>query len=224
MALDYDKNLTDEQLENVDEINLAGTHLLELVNDILDLSKVESDEIKLSLEDVVLSQLIFESLSLILPLAKKRAIQIITMSNGKTVTSYDNAPDIIFQADAIRFKQVLLNLLSNAVKYNHDNGTITINCEESFDKQFLRISITDTGKGLSKEQQEKLFVPFERLDAEITNIEGTGIGLIITKKLIKKMNGKIGIDSIVNKGSTFWIEIPYNRDQINTQGQKNGFR
>ncbi|MBE9525515.1 MAG: HAMP domain-containing histidine kinase [Proteobacteria bacterium] len=212
-------NTKDQQpLENVDEINLAGTHLLDLINDILDVSKIESDEVKLSLGDVVLSQVMLESLQLISPLAQKRSIKIITKIHGKRVTSYNSVPDVIFRADAVHFKQVLLNLLSNAVKYNHDNGTITINCEESFDKQLLRISITDTGKGLSQQQQAKLFTPFERLDAEITNIEGTGIGLLITKKLIKEMNGKIGIDSIVNEGSTFWIELPYNKEQMNTQG------
>ena len=203
------KHLAAQELENITEINKAGAHLLELINDILDLSKIESGQMDLFTEDIILSKIVFECLSLITPLAEKRDISIKTISNGKEVTLSELPPNIVFKADNLRFKQILINLLSNAVKYNKEKGCIIINCDESVDNKLLHISITDTGKGLTKEQQEKLFRPFERLDAQSTNIEGIGLGLVITKKIIEQMGGNIGVKSTLNEGCTFWIELPY---------------
>ena len=113
--------------------------------------------------------------------------------------------------DRIRFKQVLLNLLSNAVKYNHEGGEIKVAYSEVSSpngNKKIRIEVTDTGLGLSEENQSQLFTAFNRLDAENTNIEGTGIGLVITRNIVEMMNGNIGVDSVKGKGSTFWIEFP----------------
>ena len=117
--------------------------------------------------------------------------------------------------DRMRFKQILLNLLSNAVKYNIDDGSITVVCVVSND--IVRISIIDSGRGISKEGQNELFKSFSRLGQENGSIEGTGIGLVITKKLVELMGGQIGVDSELNKGSTFWVEFPF----VNVSGVKN---
>ena len=130
------------------------------------------------------------------PLADARHLTLIDNISGK---------GYLLQVDFTRLKQVMLNLLSNAVKYNADNGTITLDCTE-IDKQRLRISITDTGKGLTNEDMAKLFTSFERLDAKL-NVEGTGIGLVITKNLVELMGGSIGMESALGEGSTFWIEL-----------------
>jgi signal transduction histidine kinase len=185
--------------------------LLSLINEILDLSKIESGHINLSLEEVCLKDALFESIQLITPLSEKRAINIQIKINGMSVKSDEQYSQIEITVDKTRLKQILLNLLSNAVKYNNDNGSITINCDESFDEQILRLRITNTGMGLSKEQQKSIFKPFERLGAEQTLIEGTGIGLLITKKIIEQMGGRIGVESKLNESCTFWIEFPYDK-------------
>jgi len=143
------------------------------------------------------------------PLAKKRGIKIQLSKNN----ILNNREEFVEQCinkvkiDRIRFKQIMLNLLSNAVKYNSENGVITIDCQ-SANNQTLRISVTDTGPGLSEDMQARLFTSFERLDAEETGVEGTGIGLVITKKIVEMMNGEIGVSSRIGEGSTFWVEFP----------------
>jgi CheY-like chemotaxis protein len=148
---------------------------------------------------VILDDVLKQCIKLIEPLAGQRNIQLI-----------NNMPDdclcrSIF-VDATRLKQVLLNLMSNAVKYNHDQGTVTIECKV-LNNNRLRISVTDTGSGITKDQQQLLFQPFERLGADKSEIEGTGIGLVITKRLIELMQGTIGVKSIPGQGSTFWIDV-----------------
>ena len=192
-------DIQDEQSkQNVEEIYSAGQHLLELINEVLDLSKIETGNLEISQEKIGLNPLFDECFTLIKPLAIKRNIRIIdhrTTCKSHTIV-----------ADYTRFKQIILNLLSNAVKYNRDNGSITINCE-TVSTTRLHISITDTGIGLSAAQQELLFKPFERIGAETTEVEGTGIGLVITKRLVEIMGGAIGVNSQPGRGSTFWIEI-----------------
>ena len=140
-----------------------------------------------------------QSLALTLNLAAKNDIKIVNQ------IGIDCHSTVI--ADSLRLKQILLNLITNAIKYNRVGGSVTLSCE-LINPQMKRISITDTGNGLSEEQISKLFQPFERLSAKNSNIEGTGIGLCICKKLIEAMNGRIGVESTEGEGSCFWIEIP----------------
>lgn len=208
LKMDANKKLDDGQKNNVDEIIKASNHLLELVNEILNLAKVEAGKIDISIEKVSFSDVLIESLSLIRTLIDERNISVFYKFKGEPV-SVDEVIDlnIYLNVDRTRFKQVLLNLLSNAVKYNSENGSITI-ASDIIDEK-LRISITDTGKGISSDNQNNLFNSFDRLGNENSNIEGTGIGLVITKKLVQAMNGDIGAVSELNKGSTFWVEFPF---------------
>jgi len=188
----------DEHKESAKEIVKAGDHLLELINEILDLSKIEAGKLVLSLENCSLNNILIECITLIKPLAAQREIQV--------VDNITNIAHHFVHADFTRFKQVILNLLSNAVKYNIEKGTITLNCEV-IDNKHLRVYVTDTGRGLSEQQQQGLFMPFERLK-EGDGIEGTGIGLVISKRLVELMAGSIGVESDVDNGSTFWVQIP----------------
>ncbi|MDH5484513.1 MAG: ATP-binding protein [Gammaproteobacteria bacterium] len=188
--------LTKTQNDNIDEILIAGRHLLDLINEILDLAKIESGKLDIYCENISLNEVLNNCIALIQPEANNRKISI--NNNYKL----ENKLDVY--ADPKRLKQVLLNLLSNAVKYNNKNGSITIDTEHQDD--YLRLTITDTGQGISPKQQQKLFKSFERLhDREHT--EGTGIGLVITKHLVELMDGRIGLQSRPDKGSSFWIEL-----------------
>jgi len=190
--------LTEDQADSVSYILKSGNHLLTLINDILDLSKIESGNIDLSIEPLILNTILDECISLISPFAETYEISI----------TQQNRPDdnLKISADYTRIKQVILNLLSNAIKYNSKKGNVTLICTPIEDK--LHITIKDTGLGIAKEKQDKLFSPFERLGVENSEIEGTGIGLVICKELIEKMSGSIGFKSEVGSGSVFWIEIP----------------
>jgi len=188
--------MTEEEVDSVQEILKGGYHLLELINEVLDLSRVESGRLQLSLEDVELCQLVKETTMLIKPLADSSQI---------SINLPDTLENMIIHADRMRIKQVIVNILSNAVKYNRKQGSIDIKCEK--EKDLIRLSISDTGPGIPKGLQNRVFEPFDRLNADTTTIEGTGIGLSLAKKLIEFMNGRIGFDSCENKGTTFWIEI-----------------
>ncbi len=183
------------------KINSAGWHLLTLINEILDLARIESGHIEINLGSTDLIALLKESLSLIYPMAEKRCIKIIE--------NLDTIDYIEIQTDEIRLKEIMLNLLSNAVKYNSENGEVQLKIETLHDS--IKIHVIDTGPGLSTTQISEIFDPFNRLSAG-NHIEGTGIGLTITKNLIEIMHGTIGIDSITGKGSDFWINLP--RDLI----------
>ena len=188
----------EKTLSNVKEIINGGNHLLTLINEVLDLSKIESGDVDLSIESFSLNNILNQSLSLIVSLVDREAIQIHNLVRSCT--------DIKINVDEVRFKQVLLNILSNAIKYNSVNGKVTI--DSSTDNNMLRLSISDTGKGLTSEQQISIFQPFDRAGAENSNIEGTGLGLSITKNLIEKMNGKLTVESVPGKGSCFCIQVP----------------
>ena len=191
--------LTEAQKSCVDHILKGGQHLLELINEVLDLAKIEAGKMELSIEDVCAKTVIDECLSFIQTMAEKRGIEIVVGNGFKT------AADI--RADYTRFKQSLLNLMSNAVKYNREKGKITLDCQET-PGGMLHVTVTDTGEGVPEKMLGELFEPFNRLRAGKSEIEGTGIGLTITKQIIEKMDGHIGVDSEVGKGSTFWIELP----------------
>ena len=189
----------DIKKKNIGEIIDAGEHLLKLITEILDLSKIESGNAELTIKSYSLNKIVNNTLSMIKPLADEYAIQI-----DNKISSLPNINNIT--VDEMRFKQVLLNILSNAIKYNSENGKVIIN--SSTDNNMLRLSVTDTGKGLTPEQQNHLFKPFERVGAEGSHIEGTGLGLVISKDLIELMGGAIGVESEVGKGSCFWIQVP----------------
>ena len=188
---------TPKQKRNVDQILLAGWYLLDLINEILDLALIESGKLSMSLEPVALSQALRECETMIEPQAEKHGIE---------VNFVDIDLPYIVNADRTRLKQVLINLMSNAIKYNKPDGTVVVSCIQS--SEHIRICVKDSGQGLAPEQIAQLFQPFNRLGQENNAEEGTGIGLVMTKRLIELMDGKIGLESIVGEGSTFWIEIP----------------
>ena len=184
---------------NSQEVIDGGKHLLNLINEVLDLSKIESGTIEVSIKSHDFSKIFNETISLIKPIAEKYAMQICSNASPSS--------DININVDDTRFKQVLINILSNAIKYNSENGTVTIDCSQD-DEKMLSLSVTDTGKGLTAEQQKLMFLPFDRAGKENSNIEGTGLGLAISKNLIEKMGGKITVESEVGKGSCFVVQVP----------------
>jgi signal transduction histidine kinase/ActR/RegA family two-component response regulator len=185
------------QKANIDQILHAGWYLLELINDILDLAVIESGRLSLSLEPVSLQEVMIECQSMIEPLAQKRGISM-TFPRFET--------PCFIQADRTRLKQVLINLLSNAIKYNRARGSVIVDCSVCSSGR-IRISVRDTGEGLSPEKLAQLFQSFNRLGQEASGEEGTGIGLVVSKRLMELMQGQIGVDSVVGKGSVFWIEL-----------------
>jgi PAS domain S-box-containing protein len=190
-------------MERAQQISKAGNHLLKLINEILDIARVESGRVSLSLEPVAVDELVGESVSLIRPLATDAGIEITNEVVG--IEKY------YVMADGQRLRQVLLNLLSNATKYNRPTGRIVIACEKLDSSAFqpvLRLSVRDTGYGIAPENISRLFVPFERLDAEGSHIEGTGLGLSLCKVLMEAMGGQIGVVSVAGEGSTFYVQIP----------------
>ncbi|MCK4743015.1 MAG: HAMP domain-containing histidine kinase [Sulfuriflexus sp.] len=185
---------------NSEEIINAGKHLLELIDQILDLSKIESGAIPLSIDSYRIIDLLNDCLMTIMPIADKHEIKI--------DKKFDPLLTHIIDVDIVRFRQIVFNLLSNAIKYNNKNGKVIIECQP-VDENILCVSITDTGKGLTPEQQSHLFKPFDRAGAENLDVAGTGLGLVICKNLIEEMNGTIGFESDKGKGSRFWIQIPF---------------
>ncbi|MFA7415710.1 MAG: response regulator [Rhizobium sp.] len=188
---------TQEQKESVAQILQAGRHLLTLINEILDLAKVESRQMPLSEEPVSLDEVMLECQAMIETQALQRGITL-------TFPSFDT-PRFV-SADRTRLKQILINLLSNAIKYNIKQGTVDVTCEESMSGR-VRLSIRDSGAGLTPEQLAQLFQPFNRLGQEAGDEEGTGIGLVVAKRLVELMGGMIGVESTVGVGSVFWFEL-----------------
>ncbi len=201
--LSRDESLTQLQKTNIDYIFTAGTHLLKLINQVLDLSRIESGELGLELSPIAIHIIINESISLVQPLLDEQKIQLVF--DGEVQKNW------IVLGESFHLKQVFINLLSNAIKYNVPNGKITIKAEAN--KDHLRINIIDTGSGLSPEQQQIIFEPFNRAGAEKTSIEGTGIGLTISKRFIELMEGKIGVKSDVGDGCCFFIELKLIEDE-----------
>lgn len=189
---------TPAQNESIGQILNAGWYLLELINEILDLAIIESGRLSMSLEPVSLNAVMLECKSIIEPLAQKRGIRM-TFPAG----------DIPFsvKADRTRLKQILINLLSNAVKYNTAGGSVVVDCCGPATPGHVRITITDSGAGLPPEKTAQLFQPFNRLGQEAGGEEGTGIGLVVSKRLIELMEGVIGVESTVGVGSSFWVEL-----------------
>jgi len=188
---------TNSQKASVAQILQAGWYLLDLINEILDLTLIESGRLPVSMELVALPELMDECKAMVEPQALNRNI---TLNFPEFTTAF------IVSADNTRLKQVLINLLSNAIKYNRPNGSVTVTCVETH-RGRTRISVEDTGEGLSPEQLSQLFQPFNRLGKENSAEEGTGIGLVMTKRLIKLMGGKISVASTLGKGTVFSIEL-----------------
>jgi PAS domain S-box-containing protein len=197
------RDLDPQGNEDVGFILTAGRHLLRLIDEVLDISRIETGQITISLETIDLAQSIKEVLDLSRPLAEARHIRLIdevTGLNGQRAAWH-------VQADRQRLAQILLNLVSNAIKYNLEHGIVTICCAPQ-PRARLRVVVQDTGVGLRPEEISRLFVPFERLHAAGTAIQGTGIGLALSKRLVEAMGGAIGVESVAGEGSRFWIDLP----------------
>ena len=188
-----------EQTERIAEILRAGWHLLALINDILDLTKIESKNVSISEESVLLSEVMAECQSMMELQAQQQNI---------TLTFPVFSSDCFIRADRTRLKQVIINLISNAIKYNRPDGSVIVNCIVDSVTEFTRISITDTGIGLSPENIAQLFQRFNRLGQEFSGVSGTGIGLVVVKRLVELMHGVMGVESTVDVGSVFWVELP----------------
>jgi PAS domain S-box-containing protein len=200
--LEMNKLLGNDDQESVEEILKAGRHLLELINEILDISGIDSGQMTLSVTPVSVIELLKGALSFIGTLARERDVQL----------QWTAPPSRNWHvlADARRLKQVFLNLLSNAVKYNRSGGSVTVECgaTPATPTPAFRVCVKDTGFGLSAEKLARLFTPFDRLGAEQTGVEGTGLGLAYSKRMVTAMGGTLGVESIVGSGSAFWIDLP----------------
>lgn len=185
--------------ENIAYILKAGHHLTDLINEVLDIARIEAGYQNFSIEPIQISSLLSECWKLIIPLANERGI---TLADTELLAS-----EHYVSADLQRLKQVILNLFSNAVKYNKSQGTISIRCS-LIEESHIRVMVTNQGEGIDPEDFERVFEPFERLNADTLSIQGTGMGLSLCKTLIEAMNGQLGVNSILGQSATFWFELP----------------
>ncbi|PHS76716.1 MAG: hybrid sensor histidine kinase/response regulator [Rhodospirillaceae bacterium] len=206
LKFDVQTPLNTKQMDATDHIIKGGEHLLNLINDVLNLSKIEAGNIGLQIEAINTKNLLSECISSISPLYTELNIKI----------DAENFSGAMVLADRVRLKQVLLNILSNAIKYNRINGSVHISSGRT-DQGQHRISITDTGQGIPAHKHKDIFEPFSRLGAENSDIDGTGIGLTITKQLLEAMNGSIDFKSQDGEGATFCIDLPLSKSQTKTQ-------
>jgi signal transduction histidine kinase len=199
LNMNIDEPLTVNQKNNVDYILKAGNHLLTLINELLDLSQIESGQVKISLGNVNVKSLVDELIVMVNPLASEKKIKIISRLSAD--------PEFFVRADIMRLGQILLNLASNAIKYNRINGSLTFESEKTSDRRTC-IKVKDTGVGIPKDKIDEVFKPFHRLGNESTKTEGVGIGLNISKGLIEVMGGSIEVDSVLGEGSCFTVYLP----------------
>jgi signal transduction histidine kinase/CheY-like chemotaxis protein len=189
---------SDPQKESIAQILRAGWHLLELINQVLDLAVIESGKVSMSLEPVSVGDVMSECQAMMDPEAQQRGV---TM----TFPRFQNPAFV--SADRTRLKQIVINLISNAIKYNKPHGTVVVECVTSTPER-TRLTVSDTGAGLSPEKLAQLFQPFNRLGQEAAGVAGTGIGLVVTKRLAELMEGALGVESVAGKGSVFWCDLP----------------
>ena len=202
-----DEQLPQKTRENSRQIEYAGKHLLSLVNDLIDLARIESSKLELLLEAVKVKDVVCDSLNMVQSMANDKSIQIILMQC--------DVMEITVLADFNRLRQAVINLLSNAIKYNRQNGTVHMVCEVLEER--AHIAVTDTGPGIPADKQERIFIAFDRLGEERGEIEGTGIGLVITKRIVEAMGGTIGFESTPGQGSTFWLTFPLSTNTARTR-------
>ena len=198
LQLNHDRTLTEKQKDYSQNIVSAGHHLLNLVNEVLDLAGIEAGRLRLSIERVAVRDALKRVHATMLPLAEKNSVTL-------ELQLPDGIGDV--RADDLRLRQILINLASNAIKYNRAGGKVVLSAVPESGER-IRFAVADTGIGISAENQARLFEPFERLGAEHTIVEGTGIGLALTRKLVEAMEGTIGFSSKLGAGSTFWIDLP----------------
>lgn len=192
-------DLNEKQLDYLNDIHTSGNHLLRLINDVLDIAKIESGKTELTIESFSVTGAIEEVIKIVDPIARKKSISI-SLSCSKEIN--------IVSLDKNKFKQILYNLISNAIKFNHDGGTVNIETETHLTNSFI-MKIKDSGIGIAKENRSKLFVPFVQLDSGTARKhEGTGLGLALTKTIIELHEGKISVDSEVGKGTVFSVMLP----------------
>ncbi len=207
------QNPTDSQRTRVRYIISAGRHLLNLINEVLDISRIEAGNLQLSLEPVSVGEILTETLDLMRPMAGDRKIELIVQ------TSVDSSCYV--QADRQRLKQVLLNFFTNAVKYTQEGGKVSVSDDFS-GKESLRIVVTDNGPGIPVEKLSRLFTPFDRLGAEQSGVEGCGLGLALCQRLVYAMGGSVGAKSAPGKGSTFWVEMPLTQSPLDRLADQMG--
>lgn len=191
--------LDSEQQQAIHHINSSGEHLLNLINQVLDFNRIEDGDLNVHLESFEPTDELQDCLAIAQSMAVKHGVTIELREQGPVCSAV--------RADRTRLKQVLLNLMTNAIKYNKRGGKVILNCEICEDR-YLRLIVTDTGSGIPEDKQHLLFEPFQRLGHESSSIEGTGIGLTISKKLVGLMHGRIGFESKVGSGSKFWVDLP----------------
>lgn len=200
MKYDPNEKLAQKHEDYANNIILGGEHLLELINDVLDLARIEADNMTLSMEHIYPDRVIDQCIKMIAPVAKVRGIQIVNRTTDRASSS--------IRADALRLKQVLINLINNAVKYNVDGGEVVLDSRET-DDGYLRISVADRGIGIAQKDHKAVFNVFHRLnDDPMKTTEGTGIGLTVSKHMVEQMGGRIDFESELGQGSTFWIDLP----------------
>lgn len=199
MQLNPQVPLHPKQADSVEQILKGGNHLLELINEVLDLSRIESGRVNLNMEDIDPHEVLEDCVHYITPLAHARGLNL--------DVHIPQEKELSIHTDPTRFRQVLLNLLSNAVKYNVDGGTVTLSVNRDLPGK-VRFYVNDTGPGIPPEKCEEIFEPFARLGAESTEVEGTGIGLTISRKLTELMGGQVDFESTLNEGSKFWVDMP----------------